>query len=94
MSAVIASEKRALIVGVMRLWSGIGGIRMAENKMSQVAEMFGKKLNEPFRVKVRKMEEPFEAMFTESGIVVTYDNWPSALLLQLLLIDEAVIVDD
>jgi hypothetical protein len=51
MSAVIASGKRDLIVGVMRLWSGIGGIRMAENKMDQIAKMYGKELGEEFKVK-------------------------------------------
>jgi hypothetical protein len=69
MSAVIASEKRALIVGVMRLWSGIGGIRMAENKMSQVAEMFGKKLGEEF-ILLDENKETYRAEINKNGLRV------------------------
>jgi hypothetical protein len=40
---------------------------MAENKMEQVAEMFGKKLYEPFYLKDRKsVVLPY--VFTESGM--------------------------
>lgn len=67
---------------------------MAENKMEQVAELFGKKLNERFKVKALENQEPFEAYFTSSGLIVTFDNYPSTLLLQLMLIGEAMIVDE
>ena len=66
---------------------------MENSKMAEVAALFGKKLGEPFRCKVTEGEKSFEARFTSSGIVVTNDDWPSALLLQLLLLDEAVIID-
>ncbi len=40
---------------------------MAENKMAQVAKMFGKKLGEHFRVK----NEPYnDYVFTEEGLYV------------------------
>jgi hypothetical protein len=44
-----------------------GGLTMAENKMAEVAKLFGKKLNEPFYLKDHKSAKlPY--VFTESGM--------------------------
>ena len=40
---------------------------MAENKMEAVAQLFGKKLNEPF--KVRYLGEIITMEFTEDGLI-------------------------
>lgn len=68
---------------------------MAENKMEQVAAMFGKKLNEEFDVryfgsisKARFTEYGFEEHFTTPGW------WLNGELLHLLLTGQAVIVED
>jgi hypothetical protein len=99
MSAVIASEKRALIVGVMRLWSGIGDIRMAENKMSQIAKMYGKKLGEEFKVKCTT-GKIIQCRFSKKGLwYQEIDQWNhnwfiTDMLIAQLIRGEAVIVDE
>lgn len=65
---------------------------MAENKMAQVAALFGKKLNEKFKLRMSGYAEDYDAHFTAKGLVVTYFNYPDALF--ELLIGKAVIVDD
>lgn len=69
---------------------------MAENKMEQVAQMFGKKLGEHFRVK----NEPYnDYVFTEEGLYVvnTSNVWvptQEPRTLHDLLTGEAEIVED
>jgi len=41
---------------------------MAENKMAQVAEMFGKKIGEEFKLTIK-------ARFNERGLEVLYNNF-------------------
>ena len=72
---------------------------MAENKMEQVAAMFGKRLGERFTVE--RHGERFDCAITRYGIdcFTVYEN-PyiefnvSAFILYDLLTGEAVIVDD
>lgn len=70
---------------------------MAENKMEQVAAMFGKKLGERFTVE--RYGERFDCAVTRYGMdcFSTYEN-PyielNAFVLYDLLCGEAVIVDD
>lgn len=69
---------------------------MAENKMAEVAKLFGKKLNEPF--KVRYLGEIITMEFTEDGLnhsslisdcgIIDFDAW------NVLIIGYAVIVDE
>ena len=71
--------------------------QMAENKMEQVAAMFGKKKNERFTV--RYGTYLFDCKFTDCGFTSygAYEN-PyldcDAFILQDLLVGRAVIVDD
>jgi len=56
-----------------------------ENKMRAVAKLFGKKLNQPF--KIRYMSDLYEVRFSEeNGLEYHYNYrwWPSALLDVLL----------
>ena len=70
---------------------------MAENKMEQVAALFGKKLNERFTVRYDNCL--FDCKFTDCGFISygAYDN-PyldfDTFILQDLLVGRAVIVDD
>jgi hypothetical protein len=72
-----------------------GGLTMAENKMAQVAAMFGKKLGEKFTAVI--WDEMQKCKFTYEGLKVKAldgdwhksDNW-----LRCLLIGEAKIVED
>lgn len=70
---------------------------MAENKMKQVAALFGKKLNERFTV--RYDNYLFDCQFGKYGFV-TYDAYDNPYLdfdtfiLRDLLLGKAVIVDD
>lgn len=73
--------------------AGTGGLTMSENKMEQVAAMFGKKLGEEFKMKMG--DAIFMAKITEHGLVVNdcqYHHW--AAMLTDLLTGQAVIVDD
>ena len=69
---------------------------MLENKMRQVAEMFGKKLGEEFSVKYQvskyKWVIQYHLSFTENGLMV-YGKYKDIILRQLLT-GKAVIVDD
>jgi len=59
---------------------------MAENKMEQVAQMFGKKLNEDFKAVI--WDSVMECRFTKGGLEIKQDNglyrnngnWLSCLL--------------
>lgn len=70
---------------------------MAENKMAQVAEMFGKKLGEEFKV-YYKCRETLKCKITDDGLYFYYDAyrrwWGDSGLLIELLKGEAVIVDE
>lgn len=73
---------------------------MAENKMAEVAKLFGKELGEEFFVKHPKQTEPFLAQFEHNGTwyICSYDgkaewHYSETLLVQLLT-GQAVIVDD
>ena len=66
---------------------------MNENKMEQIAVLFGKKLHEEFKMKLG--DAIFITKFTEYGLIVNdcpYHHW--ARLLTDLLIGEAVIIND
>ena len=70
---------------------------MAENKMEQVAKMFGKRLDERFTFVYHG--GTYDAKFTTAGLWVFYDFIDfdvayEALMLKDLLTGEAVIVDD
>ena len=70
---------------------------MAENKMAEVAKMFGKKLGERFTVE--RDHDRFDCEFAPCGFMVrgVYEN-PyldfDAFILQDLLVGRAVIVDE
>jgi hypothetical protein len=70
---------------------------MAENKMAEVAKMFGKRLGERFQVKIDN--QIYDCSFREYGFdsYGAYEN-PylsfDAFILQELLTGTAVIVDD
>ena len=69
---------------------------MAENKMEQVAALFGKKLGEEFEIK--NEEDKFIVKFTEINFRVKYCEadcwrWDNDLLADLLT-GKAVIVDE
>ena len=73
---------------------------MAENKMAQVAALFGKELNEQFRIMREargKQTEALEAKFDKSGLMtrpfigVFRDN---DIVLRQLMTGKAVIVDE
>lgn len=71
--------------------------QMAENKMAEVAAMFGKKLGERFTVK--RDHDRFDCEFSTCGFMArgAYEN-PymdfDCFILEDLLIGKAVIVDD
>lgn len=66
---------------------------MADNKMAEVAKMFGKKIGERFTV--RHDNCLFDCTFADCGFIVygAYDDF-DAFLLHYLLIGRAVIVDE
>ena len=73
---------------------------MAENKIEQVAQMFGKKLNEPFKI-IRetrgKRTEALEAKFNESGLMTrpfVGTFWNNDIVLRQLMTGKAEIVED
>jgi hypothetical protein len=66
--------------------------KMAENKMTEVAKLFGKQLGEEFKMKMG--DAVFIAMITEYGMVVNdcqYHHWAPMLI--DLLMGKAVIID-
>jgi hypothetical protein len=68
---------------------------MAENKMEQVAKLFGKELGEEF--KLRYFNHRIRSRFTKDGLEEHYltSKWLlNGELLQMLLTGEAVIVND
>ena len=69
---------------------------MAENKMAQVAAMFGKKLGEEFTV--RGKAQDYLMVFTEIGLKLrqemAYPELFENSFLRKLLTGEAVIVDE
>lgn len=66
---------------------------MAENKMAQVAEMFGKKLDEVFTVTYVDMV--VNANFTSQGLCVGDMSWEyGARVLSMMLLGEAEIVEE
>ena len=69
---------------------------MAENKMEQVAAMFGKKLDEEFMARL-KADFEINSKFTKEGLkqeIVDGDWYDNDNFLRRLLTGEAVIVDD
>lgn len=64
---------------------------MAENKMKQVAVMFGKELGEEFAVK-NKRSIYYHLAFTDKGL--TFFGKTQDIILRHLLTGKAVIVDD
>ncbi len=73
---------------------------MAENKMEQVAAMFGKKLGEEVTIKWEYMGmNTYVCRFEKGGFYTHYekdydDVYEDSDLLKLLLTGEAVIVDE
>lgn len=68
---------------------------MAENKMAQVAELFGKKLNEDFKAVI--WDSIMECRFTNGGLEIKLDNGlyrNNGNWLSCLLTGEAKIVED
>lgn len=66
---------------------------MAENKMAEVAALFGKKLGEKFKVDTR--QGVYNAYFSENGFIVisiSASYWD--YVLADLLTGEAVIIDE
>jgi hypothetical protein len=43
---------------------------MTENKMAQVAALFGKKLDEPFQVQIEVIEKVYTYKFSKNGLLV------------------------
>ena len=64
---------------------------MVENKMAEVAALFGKKLGEEFTVKNQRSIY-YHLAFTDKGLTVFGNNKDTTL--RQLLTGEAVIVDD
>ena len=71
---------------------------MAENKMEQVAAMFGKKLGEEFIVDEKEGRKNLICKITEKGLFFYHDSyeawWQDSGLLSELITGRAVIVDD
>lgn len=69
---------------------------MAENKMEQVAQMFGKKLGERFTINF--YGRLFDVAFDKHGLRVfsdeIFEDELSRLLLEGLIIGNAVVVDE
>jgi hypothetical protein len=71
---------------------------MNENKMAEVARLFGKQLGEEFTVK-DKYKTVWHCKFTKRGLMYldkTFFDWQESgdYLLQFLLTGNAVIIDD
>ena len=72
---------------------------MAENKMEQVAAMFGKKIGEEFKIKFVSLpwNRIHTVKFTRAGLecLNTYNEWePVSCCIPSLLIGTAEIVED
>lgn len=74
---------------------------MAENKMAEVAAMFGKKLGEPFEVGIcgELKSKRHKCKLTEGGLYEWYEDWQKWVfdpedILHDLLTGEAEIVED
>ena len=66
---------------------------MAENKMEQVAEMFGKKLGEEFIIDDFDMK--FKAKFEKDGMYhMVGKRWIPSCMFERLLLGRTVIVDE
>ena len=69
---------------------------MAENRMADVAKMFGKELGEPFIIDLEG--ETFEGKFTEAGFKACFlgDEFcnDDEEMLHCLILGEAVIIDE
>ena len=64
---------------------------MAENKMAEVAKLFGKKLGEPFTVYVPFYKCKNEAVFDVHGLSIkSYGDWVNNSGYLLWLLDGAV----
>jgi hypothetical protein len=72
---------------------------MAENKMEQVAAMFGKQLGEDFKIKDLMTGKIYVALFDNYGMRAYVDGFPKSRkphreMVMRLIVGEAVIVDD
>ena len=72
---------------------------MAENRMAEVARLFGKKLGEEFRVKDLMTEKIYIAFFDNYGMRAYVDGFPDSWkprrdMVMRLIVGEAVIVDE
>ena len=67
---------------------------MAENKMAEVAKLFGKKLGEEFVINDFDMK--FKAKFEKYGMYHMVGKWwiPSCVKFERLLLGRTTIVDD
>lgn len=74
----------------------IGGLTMNNNKMTEVAALFGKKLGELFKVRHVYCVGEYTACFTKNGYMVktARDSWKDDSLLVSLILGMSVIVDD
>ena len=76
---------------------GIGGLKMQENKMEQVANLFDKTLGEEFTVE-DKYKAKWHCKFTKNGVIyqdrISF-NWQFVGgMLQLLATGKAVIINE
>ena len=73
---------------------------MAENKMAQVAQLFGKKLDEEFKVEITSFfswRKIFTVKFTRAGLerITKYNEWEQInCFIPYLLTGKATIADD
>lgn len=72
--------------------------KMAENKMAEVAKLFGKELGEEFTVN-DKYKTEWHCKFTKRGLLYldkTFFDWQESgdYLLQFLLVGKAVIINE
>ena len=71
---------------------------MADNKMAEVAKMFGKRLGEEFIVNEEECRKNLICKMTERGLFFYHGSykawWQDSGLLSELITGEAVIVDD
>jgi hypothetical protein len=79
------------------------GLKMAKNKMAEVAKLFGKKLNEPFKIRFNILNGEVNGVisyeyyaFTENGLYKILEMGTSieAYALLYLLNGNAEIVED
>lgn len=70
-----------------------------DNKMEEVAAMFGKKLGEEFKIKDLMTEKIYVALFDNYGMKAYVEGFPHSWkprrdMVMRLIVCEAVIVDD